>query len=285
MVPLGIMAAIVLSPVHRLNGLLVAFLLAVSIPAAAMPERSSASGKEVPAQSAEQVAAEAAGSSPAIVEDEAFDEFDEFEDDAKTVTAFDPLSGYNRVMFNVNDKLYYWLLKPAAKGYGFIIPQFARTAIGKAFHNLAFPLRFVNQILQLKFKLAGKELGRFTLNSTVGVAGLWDPAGRWLKWHSQDEDFGQTLGRYGVGDGFPIVLPIFGQSNVRDALGRLPNFLVHPVWYVGDAQTNLSIAAGEQFNFASLHLGEYETIKKDALDPYTFIRDAYKQNRDKKIRE
>jgi phospholipid-binding lipoprotein MlaA len=220
-----------------------------------------------------------------------FAEFDdEFGEEASveagTKKVFDPLRGYNRLMFRVNDKFYFWFAKPLARGYGFLVPEPARASFGKAFYNLRFPLRFVGSLFQLKFKKAGTELGRFVVNSTMGVGGLFDPADRWLGWQRpSEEDLGQILGHYGVGDGFPIVLPLLGQTNLRDGLATVPEFFLNPVWYVADTPTNLGVSAGEQFNFISLHIGEYESIKKDALDPYTFVRDAYKQNRDKKIRE
>lgn len=218
------------------------------------------------------------------------EDFGDFEDEFASATGenrkvFDPLRGYNRFMFKFNDKFYYWLLRPTAKGYRKVMPQPARTLVSRAFHNLHFPLRFVNNVLQLKFKGAGIELGRFLVNSTAGVGGLFDPADKWLKMRPHEEDFGQTLGRYGVGDGFPIVLPLLGQTNLRDGLGMVPNYLVYPVTYLADFEANFGVAAGEKFNYVSLHMDEYESIKADALDPYVFIRDAYKQNRDKEIRE
>ncbi|MFH1725300.1 MAG: VacJ family lipoprotein [Elusimicrobiota bacterium] len=237
-----------------------------------------------PARAAEPPSSPEAGSEPSV-----FDEFeDEFEfdaDGAEPKKVFDPLRGYNRFMFKVNDKLFYWLLKPAGKAYAKVVPEQARTAFGRAFHNLHFGLRFSSSLLQLKFKKAGTELGRFVVNSTVGVGGLFDPADKLLHWRTTDEDFGQMLGHYGVGGGFPVVLPVIGQTNLRDGLGMVPNYLLNPVTYVADFQTNFMVGAGEHFNFASLHLDEYEAIKKDALDPYTFLRDAYKQHRDKKIKE
>lgn len=220
------------------------------------------------------------------------DDFGDFEDEfgpdsggAPAGKVFDPLSGYNRMMFKVNDKFYFWLLKPAARGYRFVAPEFFRTAVAKAFRNMGFPVRFAGSLLQFKMKKAGTELGRFVLNSTVGVGGLWDPAGRWLKWHPVDEDLGQVFAFYGVGDGFPVVLPLLGQMNLRDGLAMIPAFWLYPPSYVADTMVTVGVRAGDKFNYASLHLGEYESIKKDALDPYTFIRDAYKQHRDKEIKE
>ncbi|HAH07556.1 MAG TPA: ABC transporter [Elusimicrobia bacterium] len=218
-------------------------------------------------------------------------DFDSFEAAPSTSAApapkkvFDPLIGYNRVMFVFNDKFYFWLAKPLCKGYGYVVPEPGRKAVKRAFHNLYFPLRFVNNLLQLKLKGCATETGRFVVNSTVGIGGLFDPAEHWLKWQPRNEDFGQTFGHYGVGDGFPLVLPILGQSNLRDGVGMGLNFLVNPVNYLADFEDGFAVAAGERFNYLSLHLGEYESIKKDALDPYTFIRDGYKEMRKKEISE
>jgi len=99
------------------------------------------------------------------------------------------------------------------------------------------------------------------------------------------EDFGQTLGSHGVGGGFPVVLPLLGPSNLRDALGSIPDILLNPIAYIDRSSLRTGLVAGAYLNRASLHIGEYESLKRDALDPYTFLRDAYQQNRDKLIKE
>ena len=135
--------------------------------------------------------------------DEEFEEeFDSFGDDV-----FDPLSGYNRVMTEFNDGFYVYVLDPVARGYRWAIPLGGRRGINRFFHNLFFPIRFVNNVLQLKVKNAGEEFLRFCINSTIGIFGIWDPAKEWFDLYAHDEDFGQTLGYYGIGGGFHIVLP------------------------------------------------------------------------------
>ena len=217
------------------------------------------------------------------------DEFDEeFEDEFGEVSesqVFDPLSGYNRIMTNVNDKIYFWALKPAAKGYRYVVPEGMRRGIVRFFNNLLFPVRFINNVLQLKFKNAGEEILRFGLNTTVGILGFWDPAKDSLGLEPHPEDFGQTLGRYGAGSGFHIVLPVLGPSNLRDLIGLVPDYFADPVSLVETDLDELGVRTFIEVNDTSLHIGEYESIKKDAVDLYPFLRDAYEQNRNKKIRE
>lgn len=214
-------------------------------------------------------------------------DFDEFESDSaregKSVS--DPLGGYNRFMFHVNDKFYYWIARPIARGYKIILPQPVRVAIDRSFHNIGFPIRFLSSALQGKFKKAGKETGRFVVNSTLGIGGLFDPADHWMGLRTTDEDLGQTFGHWGIGSGFPIVLPILGQTNLRDGIGMIPNSFLNPVYYAASYRDFYAVTAANNFNYLSLHMEEYEQIKKDALDPYTFMRDAYDQNRKKKIKE
>lgn len=221
--------------------------------------------------------------------DESEDDFDDdFEDefeDQDLPDLFDPLSGYNRAMTVFNDKFYFWLAKPVSKGYSYIVPEPARLSVSRFFKNILFPLRFLNNILQFKFKGAGIELSRFCINSTVGILGLADPAKEWLHLEAHPEDFGQTLGHYGVGGGFHIVLPIWGPSNIRDLVGMVPEYYTNPVQLVEPDIDELAVQSYEKLNKISLHIGEYETIRADALNLYTFLRDAYETNRKKKIEE
>jgi phospholipid-binding lipoprotein MlaA len=235
-------------------------------------------------------------------EDEAgFDEFeDEFGGD-ETAEVFDPFGGYNRVMTGFNDKLYFWVLKPVAKGYRSVVPEFARRGINNFFKNLYYPVRLVNNVLQLKLKNAGEETLRFATNSTIGVLGFWDPAKAWFGLEAHPEDFGQTLGYWGVGAGPHLVLPFLGPSNLRDTFALAPSWVyLNPInnltmaddWIDLDAiesieetETKAGIVAFEEINYTSLHIGEYENLKKDAIDFYPFMRDLYEQNRQKEIEE
>ncbi|MDH3976240.1 MAG: VacJ family lipoprotein [Deltaproteobacteria bacterium] len=216
------------------------------------------------------------------------DFFDNFEDefgDPSENEPFDPLSGYNRVMTTFNDKFYFWLVKPVAKGYKFVVPEGGRLAVNRFFKNLLFPVRFINNSLQLKARAAGVELSRFCINSTVGILGLWDPAKDWLELEAYPEDFGQTLGHYGVGSGFHVVLPILGPSNLRDSISLIPDYFLEPVSLIEPDLDELAVKSYDKLNYTSLHIGEYESLKKDAVDLYPFLRDAYEQNRKKKVKE
>ena len=228
-------------------------------------------------------------------EDEEFDndEFsDEFSADAEE-ELFDPLSGYNRVMTSFNDNLYVYVLDPVLlKGYNYI-PEQARISVNNFFENLYYPVSVVNNIFQLKFKNTGTETFRFAVNSTLGVLGLFDPARSWFGFEPHQEDFGQTLGHYGVGGGFHIVLPFFGPTNLRDLSGDFIDFYVNPIYYVDVRKYNLvnntyqgwAVITYKEFNNMSLYTKEYENVRQDALDLYPFMRDLYEQNRQKQIEE
>ncbi|MGA1932427.1 MlaA family lipoprotein [Arcobacter sp. YIC-464] len=232
-------------------------------------------------------------------DDSSFDDFsDEFDSEFKQEnkqTVFDPLSGYNRVMTTFNDYAFIYVLNPVAKGYAYILPQDVRVGVSNFFDNLLFPIRFTNNILQLKFENAGVELGRFVVNTIWGLGGVMDPATKELGWKQYDEDFGQTLGHYGVGSGFHIVLPLIGPSNLRDMFSMVPDGYVSPISVTGSSDIGykipdtaleaLAITGVKTINSVSLKLGQYENIKKDALDLYPFLRDIYEQRRNQQIKE
>jgi phospholipid-binding lipoprotein MlaA len=234
-------------------------------------------------------------------DEEAFEEFeDEFGGD-EIAEVFDPFSGYNRAMTTFNDKLYFWVLKPVVKGYRWVMPDFARRGINNFFKNLYYPVRFVNNVLQLKLNNAGLETVRFVTNSTIGVLGLWDPAEVLYGLKAHPEDFGQTLGYWGVGAGPHIVLPVLGPSNLRDTIALAPDWIyldpINNLYRISEAVNpdavtdveKIEIIAGiwtfEKINYTSFHIGEYENLKKDAVDLYPFMRDVYEQNRRNKIEE
>ena len=227
--------------------------------------------------------------------EEGFDD-DEFSDEFSTdieEELFDPLSGLNRVMTGFNDGLYVYVLDPVLfRGYNYI-PEQARISVNNFFENLYYPVSLVNNVFQLKLSHTGSETLRFVINSTLGVLGLFDPARSWFGLEPHQEDFGQTLGHYGVGSGFHIVLPFFGPTNLRDLSGDFIDFYVNPIYYVDVRKYNFvnntyqgwAVISYKQFNKMSIHTQEYENVRQDALDLYPFIRDLYEQNRQKQIEE
>jgi phospholipid-binding lipoprotein MlaA len=217
--------------------------------------------------------------------DENLDFFSEEEAEEEVVRVADPLSAWNRVMFRFNDRFYFWLLKPVARGYRAVIPTPVRSGIRNFFHNLTTPIRMASCILQGKGQAAGTEFVRFIINSTVGVLGFGDPAKGWFKLDPREEDLGQTLGTYGIGDGFYIVWPILGPSTLRDSVGMIGDWFLNPVSYVDPTEAYLAITAAETVNETSFRIGDYESLKEAAIEPYTAFRNAYIQYRKKKVKE
>ena len=196
----------------------------------------------------------------------------------------DPLEPFNRAMYHFNDKLYFWVLKPVAQGYGKVVPKAARVGVSNFFANLTFPIRFVNCLLQANFKGAAAELGRFTVNTLWGIGGFLDPASSQdINLSKQDEDFGQTLGAYGIGQGFYINWPIFGPSSPRDTVGLVGDTLLRPFTYLSSWYAGAGTWVYDRVNDTSLKIGDYESLKGAAIDPYVAIRDAYVQYRLKKV--
>ena len=194
----------------------------------------------------------------------------------------DPLESFNRGMFWINDKLYFYLFKPIARGYRHVAPEPVRESVGNAFDNIGAPVRFLNCLLQGKVRGAGYELATFMINSTWGLGGLFDLTPEGAE-RPDAEDFGQTLGRYGSPPGFYLVLPVFGPSNARDFVGRFADSFAHPVsspeYLIMKPLEVAGLQAYDRINALSLDKDTYETIKKDALDPYLFVRNAYMQRR------
>ena len=201
------------------------------------------------------------------------------EEDQEPVHVADPLRGWNKAMFVFNDKTYFWVLKPLAQGYKAVVPGVARKGVSHFFYNLTMPVRFVNCTLQGKGNAAIGELGRFVLNTTVGVLGFGNPAGKYPYLNPDEEDLGQTFGRYGIGNGIYLVWPIFGPSTVRDTVGMVGDWYLDPVTYASPKLASYGIKSFDKVNETSLHIGDYESLKSAAIDPYAAVRDAYLQHR------
>jgi phospholipid-binding lipoprotein MlaA len=189
-------------------------------------------------------------------------------------------------MYHFNDKLYFWALKPVAQGYNMVVPEVARVSVKNFFSNLRFPARFVSCLLQADFSGAVTEFGRFTINTVWGIGGLLDPSSnKELDLQKQDTDLGQTLGVYGVGQGFYIVWPILGPSSPRDSVDVVGDYFLYPVSYINPWYVWLGVRGYEEVNDTSLRIGDYESLKDAAIDPYIALRDAYVQYRLKKVEQ
>ena len=255
---------------------------AVASPAAQQTPSSSMEG-ETPSLPEKQTAAEGKNESREFSDKDLDVLYEEV--DAGVVRVADPIAPLNHAMFYFNDKLYFWVLKPVARGYRYLFPMPVRTGVKNFFYNLITPVRLVNCVLQGKFRSAGVEIQRFLLNSTAGMLGFMDPAQNNPDLTASEEDLGQTFGKYGIGSGFYIVWPFLGPSTLRDSTGMAGDLFLNPVNYVRPVEVALGIAAYEKVNITSFRIGDYEAIKEASLDPYSAIRDAYIQYRQKKIKE
>jgi len=198
----------------------------------------------------------------------------------------DPLKSFNRFNYEFNDKLYFHVLKPVAKPYGAIMPKRARISIQNFFLNLYAPVRFVSCGMQGDIRGACIEFSRFTVNSTLGVAGLFDPAKSYLNLQMRNEDFGQYMGCFS-GPGLYLNWPFLGPSSLRDSIGSVVDLFIVPSIYVLSNYSYIYAGAKafEVINRTSLTLGEYEELKSAALDPYVSVKDAYYQHRENLVKE
>lgn len=191
----------------------------------------------------------------------------------------DPWEGFNRHVYAFNKGFDRMLAKPVAKAYNKYTPEPLNIAISNFFGNLADVRTAVNNALQLKLLAAFEDAGRITFNSTFGLGGLIDFASG-VGFAKHDEDFGQTLGRWGVKPGPYIVIPILGPSTVRDAAGRLVDTVtLDPVFYITDTPVEVATATTRAVDTRADLLKTERIIEKAALDEYNFVRDGYLQRR------
>jgi phospholipid-binding lipoprotein MlaA len=219
---------------------------------------------------------------------DATNEDEEFDIEMEATFVKDSIQPFNRAIFTFNDKVYYWLFRPLSNGYKTVVPERARLGVRNFFTNIRTPGRLFNCIFQGKFKGAGTEFLRLVINSTLGVGGFSDPATKYFKLDTYDEDFGQTLGAHNFGAGTFIELPLFGPSNVRDAIGLLGDMVLDPISWLVFVSPYASTGANayNTLNDVSIDKGDtYEGLVEQAIDPYIAVQDAYTQNRIKKIRE
>jgi phospholipid-binding lipoprotein MlaA len=241
-------------------------------------------------------------SPPETQSDEPLDPFARAEEG--TGEEYDPWEPMNTNVFEFNRQLDRFVLKPVAKGYNFVMPDLVQVGISNIFSNLRFAPRFLNNVFQGKLKGAGIEVGRFLINSTVGLAGFFDLAKN-VDLVTPEEDMGQTLGFYGVKPGPYLVLPFLPPFTVRDFVGYVGDVFLNPInWLVlpiievdgvpsvidhEDRMTTSIIQTGsrvgEVVNERSRNLEKYQGVEEATLDLYTAVRNAYLQTRAKAIRE
>lgn len=198
----------------------------------------------------------------------------------------DPLEEVNRVMFGIHNGVDAIVLKPAAYVYRFIIPAPARQGVRNFLRNLNAPVIFANDVLQGEPGRAGTTLARFAINSTIGIGGLFDPA-TYMGYERHYEDFGQTLGVYGIGEGPYLFLPIFGPSPPRDLIGRGVDILMDPVTWVGGDDFEYFKYGATALRVLDLRERNIETIneiERTSIDYYAAVRSLYRQSRDGAIR-
>ena len=222
-------------------------------------------------------------------DDEDYEDDDEYDDEEEDVQLIpDPIMEFNYGMWVFNDRLYFWVLKPTAQVYGFVVPEEIRMGVKNMFYNIRFPGRFINCLLQGKGGKAKDEFFSFFVNTTAGFLGFANVASYYEGLPPSPEDFGQTFAVWGADSGAFLMLPFFGPSSLRDGLGKIPDTLADPIFWLTwneDWWVGIAVRAYEVVNETSLRIGDYEALKEASLDPYTAIRNAWVQNRNKLIAE
>ncbi|WP_151671466.1 VacJ family lipoprotein [Nitrincola schmidtii] len=188
----------------------------------------------------------------------------------------DPWEGFNRAVFNFNEGLDRAVLKPVTQGYRYVTPQIAQTGVNNFFENLKDVRTMFNNLFQGKVHNALEDFSRITFNTTFGLGGLIDVATP-MGIAKNNEDFGQTLGYWGVSSGPYVVLPLFGPSTVRDTVGMVPDWYIDPLYYVDDNSTRVPLRVLRVIDTRSQLLDAERIISGDR---YSFIRDAYLQRRE-----
>jgi phospholipid-binding lipoprotein MlaA len=195
----------------------------------------------------------------------------------------DPWERFNRSVFKFNDGLDRAIAKPVAKGYVKVVPRVIRTGISNAYSNLDTVPTIINDALQGKFRQAGHDSARFLLNSTLGLGGLFDPASA-AGLEYNEEDLGQTLGKWGVESGPYLMLPILGPSSARDAFSRAADTFLEPVWYLEDDSTRYLIRLGDLLDQRASLL-ELDAQLERSYDKYAFVRNAWLQRREYQVKD
>ena len=190
----------------------------------------------------------------------------------------DPFEPLNRATFAFNDALDRVAVRPVVRGYRRVAPQSVETGVSNFFANSKIPVTLFNDALQGKFRAAIVDGSRFLLNTTLGIGGLFDPASA-AGLDRNDEDFGQTLGHWGVSTGPYLMVPLLGPYTLRDGLGTLADDFAHPRQYLGDASTRYALWAAEKLDRRA-RLLDADVVLQRTGDKYVFVRSAYLQRRE-----
>jgi len=252
-------------------------LLAVIAIGLSAPFRASAA--DAPDRRPELESGESPGQGDLALEDD-----EDLPDESSRRDPFEPL---NRDVFSFNRRMDYWLFDPITRGYQFVMPAPGRRMIYRAFKNLDSPVILANHILQFRVVAAATTTTRFVINSTIGLAGLFDPAANFFEVYRIEGDFGQTLARYGSPSGPFLMLPVFGPSTVRDVCGGVVDILADPVSYLlGPYQWwTLLLGGSEGLSSREAHLADLQELEAGSIDFYSALRSAYLQSRDAMVRE
>jgi phospholipid-binding lipoprotein MlaA len=195
----------------------------------------------------------------------------------------DPFEGSNRAVFKFNRGFHRVILRPLTWGYRAVVPKVAREGLRRALLNLSSPSIFINDLLQLRFKDAGQTLGRFVLNTSLGVAGIFD-VGVEAGWEYKDADFGQTLANMGVGSGPYLVLPLLGPNTVRDGVGDVVDVLFRPLTYLIGPSQMIALGGGVGFTEFEARGAEMSALEQSSVDYYAALRSAYLQSHAAQLR-
>jgi phospholipid-binding lipoprotein MlaA len=223
--------------------------------------------------------ATAVSTPPLVVAQTRDKDADEYE-----IEEYDPWESFNERMFEFNRRLDRYALKPVAKGYDKVVPDDVQRMIANAFDNVGSVKRLVNSLLQAKWDGAGREFGRFLLNTTVGIGGLFDVA-KHAGVQKSNEDFGQTLGVYGAGPGPYLILPFFPPMTVRDGIGRGVDGFLDPLSYLLSFVELLILKVEDTVNDRSLNLELFQGFEETVVDMYSAVRHAYLERRKNLIKE
>jgi phospholipid-binding lipoprotein MlaA len=202
------------------------------------------------------------------------------------VAEYDPWQRYNEKAFSFNYHFDRYVLKPVAQGYNFVVPDLVQQMIGNAFENINVVPKLANNLLQWNWKGFGTELGRFVINSTLGIGGLFDIARQEFGLQQTRADFGQTLGKWGLGPGPYVIVPFLPPLTVRDGIGYGVDVAMDPLTYVLPfIWDRLGMRLGNLVNDRSLNLELFQGIEESTLDLYSATRNGYLQRRQNLIRE